>query len=219
MVLMDGENERLRQLAFAKQKKRKKTQTTSHPRHMTGAENLEELAWADWDAAMKGVFQEAINVFKAQRKKIDDHYKALAREDKLRQQREKAAEKLRLRMVKLAASEAEKAAKREERLRQRALKTAGALQRKQTKSMAAQARKGKAPARGPTTRHPRPPPFPVASSDSEDAALMEENEEEEEVTQTEIESGAELSADEAVAGPSQVPAEGVRRSSRLAKLL
>ena len=95
---------------------------------MTGAENLEELARADWDAAMKHVYQEAVNVFKAQRKKIDDHYKALTRQDKLRQQWEKAAEKLRLQMVKLAAMEAEKAAKHNERLHQRALKTAGALQ-------------------------------------------------------------------------------------------
>jgi hypothetical protein len=223
MVLMDGENERLRQLVFAKQKKRKKTQTSSHPRHMTGAENLEELARADWDSAMKGVYQEAVNVFKAQRKKIDNHYRTLAWADKLRQQRERAAEKLRVRMVKLAASEAEKAAKREERIRQRALKTAEVLQRKQAKSMTAQARKGKAPARGPTARGPLPAPFPVISSDSEDAATTEEEEEEEEedeeVMQTGPESSAESSEDEVVAGPSQIPAAGVRRSSRLARLM
>ena len=221
MVLMDGENERLRQLAFAKQKKKKKTQTTSHPRHMTGAENLEELARADWNAAIKGVFQEAANVFKAQRKKINDHYKALAQEDKLQQQREKAAERLRLRMEKQAASKAEKAAKRKERTRQQALKKAGALQQKQTKSMAAQAHKGKAPVRGPTgRRRPCPPPFHAMSSDSEDGALTEEEEEEEDdITQTSTESSEEMSAGEAVAGPSRLPTEGVRRSSRLAKLL
>ena len=169
---------------------------------------------------MKGVFQEAVNVFKAQRKKINNHCKALTQEDKLQQQREKAAERLRLQMEKQAASEAEKAAKRKERTHQQALKKAGALQRKQTKSMAAQARKGKAPARGPTVRHrPRPPPFHAMSSDSEDAALTEEDEEEEDVTQTSTESSVEMSAGEAVAGPSRLPTEGVRRSSRLAKLL
>jgi hypothetical protein len=83
MVLMKSQNEQLRQLAFTKQKKYKKTQTTSHPQHMTGAEDLEVLAQADWDAAMKGVFQEAVNVFKGRCKKIDNHYKALVREDKL----------------------------------------------------------------------------------------------------------------------------------------
>ena len=85
--------------------------------------------------------------------------------------------------------------------------------------MAAQAHKGKAPACGPTVRRPLLTPLPVISSNSEEAALMKEEEEEEEVMQTETESSAKLSADEAVAGPSQVPAEGVRRSSRLAKLL
>jgi uncharacterized protein (UPF0371 family) len=152
MVLMDGENERLRQLAFGKQKKRKKQQTSSHPRHMTGAENLEALARADWNAAMKAVFQEAVIAFKAQQKEIDDHYKDLACQYKLEQQHQKAAERLRVQMEKLAATEAEKTAKREERATIRAQKTAEALQRKMTKSMTAQARKGKAPARGPALR-------------------------------------------------------------------
>jgi hypothetical protein len=49
--------------------------------------------------------------------------------------------------------------------------------------------------------------------------LTEEEEEEEEAMQTEMESSAELSVDEAVAGPSHIPAEGFRRSSYLAKLL
>ena len=145
---------------------------------------------------MKGVFQEAVNVFKAQRKKINNHYKALTQEDKLQQQCEKAVE--------LPASSQE----------------AGALQWKQTKSMAAQVCKSKAPAPSPTVRHhPRPPPFHAMSSDSEDAALTEEDEEEEDVTQMSTESSVEMSAGEAVAGPSWLPTEGVRRSSRLAKLL
>ena len=98
MILMDGEAERLRQLAFGKQKKRKKQQTSSHPRHMTGDENLEVLARADWETGMKAVFQEAAVAFKAQRKEINNHYKALAHQDKLAQQHQKAAERSRVQM-------------------------------------------------------------------------------------------------------------------------
>ena len=115
MVLMDGENERLRQIAFAKQtKQRKKKQTSSHPRHMTGEENLEVLARADWNMAMKSVFQEATETFKACRKMNDNHYKALAHENKLQQQCDKAAGRLKNRQEKAAAAEAEKEAKCQE---------------------------------------------------------------------------------------------------------
>ena len=218
MVLMDGENERLRQIAFTKQTKRKKKQTSSHPRHMTGAENLEALAQADWDAAMKSVFAEALETFKQRRAKIDSHYRALAREDKAQQKRNKAADRLQVRAEKAAAVEAEKEAKRQEKAHQRALKAAEVLARKQQKSMAAQARKGKARATGPT-RRPRSPPPPNSSSESEgDWMEGEEEEEEEDEEIAESSDSGESSADEPVAGPSQPPPD-VRRSSRLAKAL
>ena len=220
MVLMDGENERLRQIAFAKQTKRKKKQTSAHPRHMTGAENLEALAQADWNVAMKKVFQEAVETFKERRAKIDRHYKALAQEDKLQQKRDKAANRLRNQTEKSAAAEAAKEAKRQEKARQRALKAAEVLEQKQKKSMAAQARKGKAAAKGPTTTRRRRPPMPVESSESEDSFTEEEEEEEmEEIVETSSDSAGSTSRDEAIAGPSRLPPEGVRRSSRLARVM
>jgi hypothetical protein len=204
-------------MAFAKQTKWKKKQTSSHPRHMTGAENLEALARADWDAAMKVVFHEAVEAFKERRMKIDNHYKALTREDQLQQKRDKAAERLRNRMEKLSAAEAEKEAKRQEKLKQRALKAAEMLQRKQKKSMAAQACKSKAPARGPTTTcRPHPPPTPDSSSESE-GLYTEEGEEE--IAETSSEGSESAEAMVELSAESHPPLEGVRRSSRLAKAL
>ena len=113
MVLMDSENERLRQRAFAKQQKAKKTnaKTTAHPRHMTSDEILASLAMEDWRAAMKKVHAEAVPAFAAQRKIIDDIVqktiaaeKAQKKSDKAREQQEKrdaiAATKLAARLDK-----------------------------------------------------------------------------------------------------------------------
>jgi hypothetical protein len=98
MVLMDSENERLRQRAFAKQQKAKKTnaKTTAHPRHMTSEEILTKLAMTDWRAAIKKVHTEAVPAFAAQRKIIDDIVqqtvaagKAQKKGDKVRERQEK----------------------------------------------------------------------------------------------------------------------------------
>ena len=222
MILMDDENERLRQLAFRKQKKRKKQQTSSHPRHMTGDENLEALARADWETGMKAVFQEAAVVFKAQRKEINNHYKALAHQDKLAQQRQKAAERSRVQTEKLAAVEAMKTAKRQERAAIQAQKAAEALQWKVKKSIAAQACKGKARARGPALcRHQQS--LSSKSDGAIEAFLEQVNEEDAETSSGSEPKGTEhantLSSDEEVVESHQAPPEGVRRSSRLARVL
>ena len=76
MVLMDDENERLRQRALGKEKKQRKKQTTSHPRHLTATEALDALARADFEQKMKNLFKEAVGVFRDCRKKINAHAKA-----------------------------------------------------------------------------------------------------------------------------------------------
>jgi hypothetical protein len=64
MVLMDSENERLRQRAFAKQKMKKtNAKTTAHARHMTSDEILTKLAMADWRTTIKKVHAEAVPAF------------------------------------------------------------------------------------------------------------------------------------------------------------
>ena len=133
MVLMDSENERLRQRAFAKQKKAKTNQTTARPRHMTSNEVLEELALADWRAAMKNVHKEAIPVLKAQRKAIDNNAKQFGIAEKAR----KKADKERERIERRDAIAAAKTAARLEKERQRLAKKAQPPQR------AAQQTKGK----------------------------------------------------------------------------
>jgi hypothetical protein len=166
---------------------------------------------------MKSVFQEAVETFKERRAIIDNHYKALAHEDKLQQKRDKAADQLRIRMEKLAAAEAEKEVKRQEKAHQRALKAAEVLAQKQQKSMATLARKSKACATGPTTTcHPRLPPLPISSSESEGVWAEEEKEKTVEMSSN---SARSTSTDEVVAGPSQPTLEGVRRSSRLARAM
>jgi len=52
MVLMDGENRRLRELAFRKTNKAARKEVTGMARHMTGDENLRELERADWETKM-----------------------------------------------------------------------------------------------------------------------------------------------------------------------
>ena len=94
MVLMDSENERLRQRAFAKQKKTKRTQTTTHPRHMTSDDVLNALALTDWRAAMKEVHKQAAPAFAAQRKLIDNDIKQAQAAKKAQKKSQKEKERI-----------------------------------------------------------------------------------------------------------------------------
>ena len=120
MVLMDSENERLRQRAFSKQKKAKTTQTTAHPRHMTSNEVLEELALADWRAAMKKVHKEAMPVFQAQRKAIDNNAKQIGIAEKARKKADKERERVERRDAIAAAKTADRLEKERLKLAKKA---------------------------------------------------------------------------------------------------
>jgi hypothetical protein len=54
---MDKENEHFHKILFKKSKKPTKKVSSGHPQHMTAKETLDELARADWAAAMKEVFK------------------------------------------------------------------------------------------------------------------------------------------------------------------
>ena len=88
MQLMDGENEKLRKLAFTKEKKKttSKKASSSHPQHMTDSEALDALHRVEVELLMKEVFKQAGPQFKAIRKSIDDHYKQLADDMKRQEQ-------------------------------------------------------------------------------------------------------------------------------------
>lgn len=117
LKLMDGENERLRKVAFAKEEKRmrKKELTTVHPRHMTDTEMLEKLAQGDWKKKMKDVHQEAVKVFQGLRTAIDQHYKDLDDQAKAAEKERKRQEVAAQRAEKAALVAAEKARKAAER--------------------------------------------------------------------------------------------------------
>ena len=142
MVLMDSENERLRQRAFAKQQKAKKTnvKTTAHPRHMTSDEILTSLAMADWRTAIKKVHAEAVPAFTARRKIINDIVQQTVAANKAQKKDDKARERLEKRDAVAAA----KLAARLEKERLRAVKKPGT----QRKAAAKKAGKGKAAGRG-----------------------------------------------------------------------
>ena len=93
MVLMDDENERLRQRALGKEKKQQKKQTTSHPRHLTATEALDALARADFEQKMKNLFKEAVGVFRDRRNKINAHAKTVIAAAKAQEREQKAAER------------------------------------------------------------------------------------------------------------------------------
>jgi DDE superfamily endonuclease len=118
LKLMDGENERLRKVAFAKEEKRmrKKELTTVHPRHMTGTEMLHILAQNDWKKKMKDVHQEAATIFHGLRTAIDQHYKDLddqAKAAEKEQKRQKVAAQRAEKAALVASEKARKAAERE----------------------------------------------------------------------------------------------------------
>jgi hypothetical protein len=113
MKLMDLENERLRQKAFAKDKRKaaKRKLTSGQARHMTAPEMLDSLARQTWESTMGDLFKEASERFKALRKAIDDHHKQIAAEKKAEEKARKAEE----RRAKKLEAEAEKARMRAER--------------------------------------------------------------------------------------------------------
>ena len=93
MKLMDMENERLRQKAFTKcQQKAAKKLTSGQARHMTATEMMDSLAQQTWESAMRDLFKEASERFKAQRKAIDNYHKQIAANRKAEEKARKAAE-------------------------------------------------------------------------------------------------------------------------------
>ncbi len=158
MVLMDGENARLRQQAFAKGNKVKKKETSGHPRHMTSVENLDLLACLDWEGRMKDVFKEAAPAFKGRRKSIETHQKDAvkeveqARKDCERRIRQVAAEEAKerkrvekeiLQAGKLAEKAAEKARKDAEKAQKDVEKARKAEEQRAAKAAAIKQRRGR----------------------------------------------------------------------------
>jgi hypothetical protein len=113
MKLMDLENERLRQKAFAKDQRKaaKRKLTSGQARHMTAPEMLDQLARQTWECKMGDLFKEASERFKILRKAIDDFHKEIAAEKKAQEKVRKAEE----RHAKKLEAEAEKARIRAER--------------------------------------------------------------------------------------------------------
>jgi DDE superfamily endonuclease len=113
MKLMDLENERLRQKAFSKDKQKaaNKKQNSGQARHMTAPEMMDLLARQTWESAMGDLFKEVSEIFKARKKEIDIHHKAIADEKKAEEKARKAAE----RQAKKKEAEAEKARVQAER--------------------------------------------------------------------------------------------------------
>jgi len=104
MRLMDDENGRLRQRAYAKAKKKGKDQReSSDARHMTSMENLEKLARSDWKAEMQGTFKLIRERGKTQEKEVANHNKVLEQE-----KRERVLDKRYAAEMKKAEAEAEK---------------------------------------------------------------------------------------------------------------
>ena len=113
MKLMDMENKRLHQKAFTKcQQKAAKKLTSGQARHMTATEMMDSLARQTWESAMRDLFKEASERFKAQRKAIDNYHKQIAANRKAEEKARKAAE----RQAKKAEKEAEKARALAERM-------------------------------------------------------------------------------------------------------
>ena len=128
-ILMEQENQRLRQILYHKDASKKKTYSSSEPRHMTSTEMLDALALAEWRGSWKTMLKEAGATFKKQKRLIELEEKRLAadakrvaddlkrrerEEEKRKKDTEKAEEKARKASEKLA----EKTRKAIERLEQ-----------------------------------------------------------------------------------------------------
>ena len=79
---MNDEDSKLQQRLYTKENKKKDKQQTSEAWHMTSVEVLNLLAKLDWQSKLKGIFKQAKKIFKEQEKKIVQHYKDIADEEK-----------------------------------------------------------------------------------------------------------------------------------------
>lgn len=119
MVLMDKENQRLRLRAFG-QAKRKATRGSSHARHMTSSEMLDELAFEDFEKNLKAVFVEAAPLFKDLRGAIDQYHNEIIQRQKEELRRQKEEERERKRVEEAAEKERRKVQRKEEQAAKRA---------------------------------------------------------------------------------------------------
>ena len=132
MKLMDAENGRLREQLMAKsQKHHSKKIGSSHARHMTSAEQLNELALLNWKKKIAEVHSEVKEIFRKRYTSIVQYYKDLVLEQKeqeaeerqkardlkkataLKEKEDKAAEKRRAGVEKQQEKQAEKLWKKE----------------------------------------------------------------------------------------------------------
>ncbi|KAH9476228.1 hypothetical protein JR316_0011799 [Psilocybe cubensis] len=126
---MVKENERLRQLLYYRDTTRKKTYSSSNPRHMTSTENLNELAEAEWRQGWKAMLKEAGKILKARRKAIDDAEKEAALEVRMAEQASKRAEREAEKQRRDTEKEVEKEKKKKEREAKAAEKAAEKVKR------------------------------------------------------------------------------------------
>ncbi|PPQ85653.1 hypothetical protein CVT25_012785 [Psilocybe cyanescens] len=107
--VMIKENERLRQTLYHKELTKKRTYSSSNPRHMTSIENLDALWKAELQAYWKALFKEAGKTFRLCRKRIEEAEREEAKEVKRAEQ-----ERMRLeREVKKEQKKREQAADRD----------------------------------------------------------------------------------------------------------
>ncbi|KAG6876604.1 hypothetical protein C0992_012283, partial [Termitomyces sp. T32_za158] len=100
--LMDAENERLRQLLYAKQNKPKKQQVGGvGARHMTSLETLEALSYIDWKERMAIVHGElkGLSSFVKQRERCDDTWKDMMERERVQLKAAADAEKAHLKAI------------------------------------------------------------------------------------------------------------------------
>ncbi|KAG6893320.1 hypothetical protein C0992_010500, partial [Termitomyces sp. T32_za158] len=100
--LMDAENERLRQLLYAKQNKPKKQRVGGvGARHMTSLETLEALSYIDWKERMAIVHGElkGLSSFVEQRERCDDTWKDMMERERARLKAAADAEKAHLKAI------------------------------------------------------------------------------------------------------------------------
>ncbi|KIM39177.1 hypothetical protein M413DRAFT_29725 [Hebeloma cylindrosporum] len=97
---------------YHKELSKKQTYSSSNPRHMTGEQNMDELAKAEWKGGWKALLKEAGKVMKLCRKRIEEGEKQAAQEFKAAAQEakkcEREAEKQRKEDEKIAEQERKK---------------------------------------------------------------------------------------------------------------
>ncbi|KAH9913168.1 uncharacterized protein B0H18DRAFT_960572 [Fomitopsis serialis] len=145
LKLKDRENRTLREqlhsraLQAGKGKKRTKGRRrragkTGHPRHMTGEENLNQLARQDAEGKMQDLFKEARVEFKERRQAITQEEREVALQRKKKEAAEKSAKKKETAAAKKAAKEQERAAARAMKEQERAAARAAKEQERMAKA-------------------------------------------------------------------------------------